>query len=87
MEIRRQDEYEIADKFRSSVENGRIWLGGTDSLHDGTWVWISNEERINRRKFWEENKPYLRLRCLELTDRGMNDIGCETLLPFVCEVV
>ena len=93
MEIRTQEEYEIADMFIRNVEAGRIWLGGTNTLqgHEGNWVWLSNAEIIDRSRFWAiaNNEPNggPDEECLEMSAQGMNDIACGPVLPFVCEVV
>ena len=91
MEIRTQEEYEIADLFVRNVEVERLWLGGTNTLqgHEGNWVWLSNAQRINRNRFWANNEPNggPDEDCLEMSAQGMNDIACGTVLPFGCEVM
>ena len=89
MEVRTQQEYNYAILFRGSLRVNRIWLGGTDTLQgrEGIWVWLSNDESIDRSRFWAETEPNggPNEDCLEMNGLGMNDIDCESLFRFVFE--
>ena len=89
MEVRTHEEYNNACQLRRNLGPIRIWLGGTNKLrgHEGNWVWLSNAERIDLRRFWGEKEPNAEPNehCLELNNLGMNDIICGRVFRFVCE--
>jgi hypothetical protein len=92
-------ESEPENAFVLDKQAGLSWLGGSDELEEGHWVWASTGK-----SFWEHdavdgvysnfvegqpsnmdnmNEPE---NCLGITDAGWNDLGCDlTTLRAACE--
>eukprot|EP00105_Crassostrea_gigas_P010137 XP_011425314.1 PREDICTED: perlucin-like [Crassostrea gigas] len=69
---------------------GHFWVGGTDVLVDGQWIWISSQERIEYTD-WVPGEPNggTREGCLMLNGGKYhfhwNDANCHSLQSFICE--
>uniref|UniRef100_A0A8C9R5K2 C-type lectin domain-containing protein n=1 Tax=Scleropages formosus TaxID=113540 RepID=A0A8C9R5K2_SCLFO len=63
------------------------WVGGTDAVREGAWLWIDSTSFNYTR--WNPGEPnnYGNENCLSINSgahRGWNDLHCEKALPFVC---
>ena len=89
-EPRTQQQFDAIFEFSS--QSNVFWLGGTDLLQEGLWLWNSDNSTIDLTVFWNENEPNNLLNnrpngenCLEFRDQGLNDEPCERPRPYVCE--
>ena len=57
MEPRTQLEMNEAVRLRAAA-NEIIWLGGSDHLNEGVWVWASDGEPIDMVTFWNVGEPH-----------------------------
>ena len=67
--------------------DGDLWLGGTDAVTEGKWVWADGEVwSYGDWNFTEPNNLFGE-DCLLGTPDGMhwNDLSCEELQPYLCE--
>lgn len=70
--------------------SGHFWVGGTDVLVDGQWIWISSQEKIQYTD-WVPGEPNggTREGCLMLYGGKFNfhwnDANCHSLQFFICE--
>jgi hypothetical protein len=69
----------------------RAWLGGTDAVKEGTWVWSFSGLPLTYQN-WNRGEPNANNsseNCLEILARGFyggwNDITCSYLWASVCE--
>ena len=77
-------------KFRKM---GYSWTGGRDAAKEGTWTWSNltpfvykNWMKHSTRKD-EPNNSGGNENCLEMGQRGWNDLDCAKTRPFVCKFV
>ncbi|XP_061169376.1 perlucin-like [Saccostrea echinata] len=69
---------------------GSFWIGGTDVLIDGQWIWITTQKRMSYTD-WNPGEPNgaLRESCLMLhngkSNFHWNDQPCDSKLFFICE--
>nr|XP_022293350.1 perlucin-like [Crassostrea virginica] len=67
-----------------------FWVGGTDVLVDGQWIWISTQEKMQFTD-WLPGEPNggLREGCLMLVSGSnnyhWNDANCHSQQSFICE--
>ena len=68
--------------------NSKIWIGATDSVTDGTWIWNDGTGVIDYYYTnWEYGEPNggTSENCLEYRTSGeWNDASCSNEKPFVC---
>ncbi|KAK2818489.1 hypothetical protein Q5P01_024050 [Channa striata] len=74
---------------RATGTNTDTWVGGTDALKDGVWLWSSGAKFAFNR--WGPGEPnnFLGKRedCMDINLRGLdyvNDEDCKQRKPFVC---
>ena len=87
MKIRSQKEFEKVVTFGQKFERD-FWLGASDIQAEGSWVWESNQEEVNRNEFWIRERPQNRtdVNCLAFSEpRGLFDWHCTARLNLVCE--
>ena len=87
MEVKAHEEFEKALQFRNELDD--FWLGGNDIQDEGVWIWDSNDEMMNRNRFWENDQPNnleADQHCLQMYSGGFNDRSCTILKSFVCEI-
>ena len=72
------------------ISNGGIWLGATDEMEEGTWVWVSDEPW--EFTYWAQNQPdnftnedFLTLGSYGEDPARWNDAPPGDFMPFVCE--
>ena len=76
-ELRRQD-------------SNYFWLGGSDEVTEGTWLWLSDGSPIDLTQFWAEDRPnrigfhqdYL---CVSYWEPPKLLDCADASLPFICE--
>ena len=93
MIIDSQEEYDFALQLRDEINdanfNGDFWLGGTDRVTEGEWVWNWNGEPMNMEVFWKSNQPSSVVPeekdCIYMTRHGFYDDSCGDYRTFVCE--
>jgi hypothetical protein len=74
------------DNFvRSLVKEGSFWLGGSDGMTEGQWLWSDGTPWSY--DHWGSGQPdnWFNEDCLERKDGRWNDTGCEDKLSSVCE--
>ena len=78
------------EMYRITVLLGHFWVGGTDVLVDGQWIWISTQEKMQFTD-WLPGEPNggLREGCLMLVSGSnnyhWNDANCHSQQSFICE--
>ena len=89
MEPRNQEQFEISKRFARENENVHfIWLGGSDVLSEGSWLWDSDQSPINMTQFWADNQPSSSAEnCIMMAYGGFHDLPCWQLRPFVCQLI
>ena len=85
MEPRNQDEFNLALTMRVPTNNC-VWLGGTDSTHEGTWTWDSDSTPVPA-QFWAPNNPNFNgdhgdYVCI--FKDGFRDGFLREIFPFIC---
>ena len=73
------------------MKSGEIWIGATDAVKEGTWIWESSKTSMTY-SYWNRGEPnngYGGENCLVSLNGGWwNDDSCErTWLSSMCEVV
>ncbi|XP_060076914.1 perlucin-like [Ylistrum balloti] len=81
----------ISRKTPTSYKPGIFWLGASDLLTEGEWMWSSDNSFMSYKNFAprEPNNADGNENCLEFDFSGnfqWNDNNCENLYNFVCEV-
>ncbi|OWF45339.1 perlucin-like [Mizuhopecten yessoensis] len=81
----------ISRKTKSSYKPGIFWLGASDLLTEGEWMWSNSDTYLTYKNFapGEPNNAAGGEHCLEFDFSGnfqWNDNNCENLYNFVCEV-
>ena len=82
---------EINDFLADSTTELQYFIDGTDSEHEGEWVWSLTGKAIEFSN-WINGQPdnyYGREHCLTLRRKGYefrwNDMPCDMQLPFICQ--
>ena len=86
MEIRSQNEYEIAMALYSEFGDS-YWLGASDIMEEGTWLWDSIQDEVVT-EFWGSGRPTQQtdLNCLIFgTSVRFYDYSCIRNSGVVCE--
>ena len=82
------DNNNVYDASIDAGINGYIWIGASDSLTDGTWIWNDGTGAIDDYYTnWEHDEPNggTNENCLEFrTSKEWNDASCSNEKPFVC---
>ena len=67
--------------------NTRLWIGLTDSLAEGTWMWVDDTD-TNRFSNWAEGEPNgdRRENCGNMDKIGWFDDSCSDKKPFICKM-
>ncbi|XP_026723414.1 CD209 antigen-like protein A [Athene cunicularia] len=74
--------------LKESINNsGTYWLGVTDQLEEGTWVWINGKHTsISYWNTWKENKDRDQKDCGSIGPDGIwNDDRCSHFNHWICE--
>uniref|UniRef100_A0A4W5R1Z7 C-type lectin domain-containing protein n=1 Tax=Hucho hucho TaxID=62062 RepID=A0A4W5R1Z7_9TELE len=76
--------------------NKRVWIGLTDSVTEGTWIWVDGTT-LTTPRYWYDPQPDNagptgEENCVEIrTDQSLleawNDISCDSKLNWICEKV
>ncbi|XP_041646972.1 galactose-specific lectin nattectin-like [Cheilinus undulatus] len=69
---------------RVSEKKTAAWLGGTDAIKEGCWMWSDGSSCDF--KYWGKNQPSKKKRqdCMLLGINGVNNIRCNVKAAFVC---
>ena len=94
MEIRTQEQFDLADYMRSHhLEQQLFWVGGYQLPDEGEWVWASDDSPIDMERFWAaseaNNGNGLGITssqdCLFFFARpDLRDGDCNNTLEFLC---
>ena len=84
MEVRTQQEYNIAQEFVAIL--GPFLLASTDFYSQTDWRWDSNGDPVDM-TMWVVGSPRVSTyyNCMEMTEAGFHDLHCHSSKPFVCE--
>ena len=69
------------------------WIGATDKLEEGSWIWTSGDALDANKTHWfpgEPNDGAGGQDCLTAnfrTEGSWDDFGCRSELPFHCQVI
>ena len=87
MEIHTQEAFIKAQRFYREIRSS-YWLGANDAQTEGTWVWNSNQDRLQRKELWGDGRPYnsTRLNCLAMSSQLL-DGKCNAPTLSVCEFI
>lgn len=75
------------NEFVSSLTDGYAWIGASDTVLEGSWVWMDGENwggYIN----WSGNNPDNsrgQEHCALITSGQWNDVSCSLGRPYVCK--
>ena len=90
MEVRTQEDFDRA--IRVEEETSLFWLGGSDVLEEGVWVWDSNNQQINLDVFWYhatepngDTEQNCLIFALSAQYVGLASDDCELRRRFICE--
>ena len=91
MEPKTQQALDDTEELRQETDSAYYWLGGSDRVTEGEWVWESDGSPIDRDKFWAPGRPdatYPRDDYLCIAkDTGMfTDCSQYVKLRFICEI-
>ena len=70
---------------------GEVWIGGSDLVHEGRWLWMNSDQNINSGYTnWEPGQPdnWKEGHCMRLwADHAhhWDDFNCSEKYPFVCQ--
>ncbi|XP_059175733.1 uncharacterized protein LOC131955580 [Physella acuta] len=67
-------------------EGGRVWLGASDQLQEGEWLWTDGT-KANLTSMWGKNEPNNlggKEHCLQLYLTHLNDDECHERYSFIC---
>ena len=56
METKSQENFDEALRMINGVSSG-VWLGGSDEIQEGTWLWQTDGSPISMTQFWEPGQP------------------------------
>ncbi|XP_055969173.1 CD209 antigen-like protein E isoform X2 [Sorex fumeus] len=67
------------------VQKKGLWIGLSDHHEEGSWQWIDGSP-LNI-SFWSPGEPNNSGNedCVQVLERGWNDVKCQSELPWVCE--
>ena len=86
-EPRNQEQFDALAAF--STQANIFWLGATDLLQEGLWLWSSDNTTVDLELFWNHNEPNNQgssgEQCLQFRNSGLNDDGCNARFPYACE--
>ncbi|KAL3841961.1 hypothetical protein ACJMK2_020037 [Sinanodonta woodiana] len=74
-----------------NFSEGQTWIGATDILVEGDWVWADSQTSLSSRAYtnWlagEPNNLGRNENCLSLFNSGLwNDEDCDTHFHYICE--
>jgi len=71
------------------VSTDPYWLGGNDIETEGVFTWHSGERQTIDAALWRSGEPSGGYEdCLTVSiERQFNDITCDTLRKFICEII
>ncbi|XP_053199730.1 type-2 ice-structuring protein-like [Scomber japonicus] len=81
--------HDIRDVLKSAGhEHGKVWVGGRKTAQDSSWSWT---DILGFDQFYDFCSVDHKHHCLHLTfeedqEGCLDDMDCETKLPFVCGV-
>ncbi|CAG5127969.1 unnamed protein product [Candidula unifasciata] len=92
-EVDSEEENEfLVGLFDNVTSSTRVWLGGTDILNEGNWVWVSNRRHIFPFQNWHSNQPSdsnsAGEDCLTMYSSykfQWDDAQCDKVNTFICE--
>ncbi|XP_022294739.1 perlucin-like [Crassostrea virginica] len=73
----------------SSQISESFWIGGTDTVKEGKWVWMSSQDPLDY-KDWAHNEPNNGIEggCMTMANHlrfHWNDDLCNSQINFICE--
>ena len=85
-EPRNQQQFDVITQFLEG-RRGRFWIGGSDLLAEGMWLWNSDNSTVDLNRFFIPNEPNTgnNERCLEYLNFNVNDRGCNANQQYLCE--
>ena len=84
----REEQKFVEDNFPPTAKNPHIWLGGSDTNEEGSWVWTDGSSWDYTS--WTENEPNNNHATGENCllghwGDGWNDINCDYSFGFLCQ--
>ena len=85
MEPKTQRDVYLAQRLRASISStASVWLGGSDSENEGTWIWDSDGSRMDMTRFWASGQPVFSEDHLSLASNGFHDGHDHADRAFIC---
>ncbi|XP_018109142.2 hepatic lectin isoform X2 [Xenopus laevis] len=78
------------DFLHETTQDGRYWIGLSDTDEEGIWIWVDGTDYETTYKFWKEGEPNDHLKnedCAHMWTHGeWNDVPCTYSYCFaICE--
>ena len=80
--------------MRLALDNTAFWIGATDNDSESNWIWQADGCPMHSfDQIWDSNQPdngkqkLQKENCARINDGKMQDVSCELVHPFVCEVL
>ena len=83
------DQTSITFSELSAFITEHFWIGGTDTVKEGKWVWMSSQDPLDY-KDWAHNEPNNGIEggCMTMANHlrfHWNDDLCNSQINFICE--